>query len=143
MTHGRFDRKLPLPKSGRITIKGPFNPQDAKVDSAKVLFLIVQGEGDDAVIVDGEGMWNRANGNEWSGTTARRGKHAGGKGTGPLHRGLARGIALSVVIKPGKTFDGGRKFDPPTIESLTWCADFEFVEPAADDPSPTLTRDKA
>ena len=134
MTHGRFDRKLPLPSSGRIPIKGPFNPQDGKVDSAKVLFLIVQGEGDDAVIVDGEGTWNRENGTEWSGTTARRGRHAGGKGTGQLHHGLARGIALSVVIKPGKTFDRGRKFDPPTIESLTWCADFEFVEPAADDP---------
>ena len=40
-----------------------------------------------------------------------------------------RGIALSVVIKPGSVFDRGRKFDPPTIESLTWCADFKFVEP--------------
>jgi hypothetical protein len=129
MTHGRFDRRLPLPSSGRITVKGPFNPQDNKVDSAKVLFLIVQGEGDDAVIVDGEDTWNRANGNEWSGTTDRRGKHAGGKGTGRLQPGLARGIALSVVFKPAKTFDRGRKFDPPTIESLTWCADFEFVVP--------------
>jgi hypothetical protein len=129
MTHGRFDRRLPLPSSGRITVKGPFNPQDSKVGSAKVLFLIVQGEGDDAVIVDGEGTWNRANGNEWSGTTDRRGKHAGGKGTGRLQPGLARGIALSVVFKPGKTFDRGRKFDPPTIETLTWCADFQFVAP--------------
>jgi hypothetical protein len=128
MSVGRFDRRLPLPSSGRITVKGPFNPQDNKVDSAKVLFLIVQGEGDDAVIASGEGTWNRANGTEWSGTTDRRGKHAGGKGTGRLHRGLARGIALSVVIKPGKTFDRGRKFDPPTIEALT-CADFEFVAP--------------
>ncbi len=42
--------------------------------------------------------------------------------------GLARGIALSVVIKPGTILDGGRKkFDPPSIESLTWCADFHFV----------------
>ena len=129
MSHGRFDRKLPLPSSGRVTVKGPFNPQDSKVDSAKVLFLIVQGEGDDAVIVNGEGTWDRANGNEWSGTTDRRGKHAGGKGMGQLHPGLARGIALSVVIKPGKTFDRGRKFDPPTIESLTWCADFQIVAP--------------
>jgi hypothetical protein len=126
---GRFDRTLPLPSSGRITVKGPFNPQDIKVDSAKVLFLIVQGEGDDAVIVSGEGRWSRANGNKWSGTTDRRGKHAGGKGTGRLRRGLARGIALSVVIKPGKTYDRGRKFDPPMIEALTWCADFEFVAP--------------
>jgi hypothetical protein len=131
MPHGRFDRRLPLSTSGRITVKGPFNPQDSKVDSAKVLFLVVQGEGDDAVIVSGEGTWNRANGNEWSGTIDRRGKHAGGGGTGRLRPGLARGIALSVVIKPAKTFGGGRKFDPPTIESLTWCADFEFVDPDA------------
>jgi hypothetical protein len=59
MTHGRFDRRLPLPSSGRVTVKGPFNPQDSKVGSAKVLFLIVQGEGDDAVIVNGEDTWNR------------------------------------------------------------------------------------
>jgi hypothetical protein len=131
MTHGRFDRKLPLPSSGRIAIKGPFNPQDSKVESAKVMFLIVQGDGDDAVIVIGEGSWNRANGNEWSGTTGRRGERPGGKGTGLLHRGLARGIAHSVVIKPGKTFAGGRRLDPPTIEALTWCSDFEFVEPGA------------
>jgi hypothetical protein len=129
MSTGRFDRSLPLKSSGLVTIKGPFNPQDNKVDSAKVLFLIVQGEGDGAVICDGEGSWERANGNEWSGTTDRHGKYAGGGGTGALHLGRARGIALSVVIKPGKTFDRGRKFDPPTIEALTWCADFEFVAP--------------
>jgi len=129
MSVGRFDRKLPLPRSGRIPVKGPFNPQDNKVESAKVLFLIVQGEGEDAVIVDGEGTWERAKGDEWSGMIDRSGKHVGGKGTGRLHKGLARGIALSVVIKPGKTFDRGRRFDPPTIESLTWCADFEFVAP--------------
>jgi len=127
MSVGRFDRKMPLPSSGRITIKGPFNPQDAKVESAKVLFLIVQGEGEDAVVVEGEGIWNRKKGDEWAGTTDRRGPHVGGKGTGRLDKGLARGIAHSIVIKPGKTFDRGRKFDPPTIEALTWCADFEFV----------------
>jgi hypothetical protein len=110
-------------------VKGPFSPQDAKVDSAKVLFLIVQGDGKDAVIVEGEGTWNRAKGNKWSGKVDRHGKHVGGHGTGRLQPGLARGIALSVVIKPGKTFDSGRKFDPPTIEGLTWCADFEFVVP--------------
>src|SRR5262249_11823221 len=99
------------------------------VDGAKVLFLIVQGEGKDAVIVNGEGRWNRADGGEWSGTTDRHGKYVGGSGTGELQLGVARGIALSVVIKPGKTFDQGRKLDPPTIEALTWCADFEFVAP--------------
>jgi hypothetical protein len=129
MSSGKFDRKLPLSDSGLVTIKGPFDPQDDKVDGARVLFLIVQGEGKDAVIVNGEGTWKRASGNDWSGTTDRHGKHAGGTGLGELELGPARGIALSVVIKPGTTYDDGRKFDPPTIEALTWCADFEFVAP--------------
>lgn len=127
MSVGRFDRKLPLPRSGRIPIKGPFNPQDRGVDAARVLFMIVQGEDEDAVIVNGEGTWERENGNDWSGTAPRSGPRVGGHGNGTLRPGLARGIALSVVIKPGKVFDRGRKFDPPTIEALTWCADFEFV----------------
>lgn len=129
MSVGRFDRELPLPRQGRVPVKGPFKAQDRAVNTARVLFLIVQGEGEDAVIVDGEGSWNRANGTDWKGTVDRRGKRVGGEGTGTLKLGLARGIALSVVVKPGSVFDRGRKFDPPTIETLTWCADFKFVEP--------------
>jgi len=129
MSVGKFDRKLPLPRQGRIPIRGPFNPQDRSVDAAKVLFMIVQGRGGNAVVVNGEGLWTRAGGNEWTGTAPRSGPLAGGHGTGPLQLGEARGIALSVVIKPGKVFDRGRKFDPPTIEALTWCADFDFVVP--------------
>jgi hypothetical protein len=129
MSVGKFDRKMPLPRQGRIPIKGPFNPQDQAVDGAKVLFLIVQGEGGDSVIVNGEGTWERSKGTGWSGTAPRSGPRAGGHGTGTLKLGLARGIALSVVIKPGKVFDRGRRFDPPMIEALTWCADFEFVAP--------------
>jgi hypothetical protein len=124
---GRFDRRLPLPSQGPVTIKGPFNPQDRTVDAAKVLFLIVQGEDADAVVVNGEGTWDRARGNEWRGTVPRRGPRVGGGGTRALEPGLARGIALSVLIKPGKAFDGGRRFDPPMIEALTWCANFRFV----------------
>ena len=127
MAAGRFDPRLPLPTQGRIPIKGPFNPQDRAVDAAKVLFLIVQGEGENAVIVNGEGTWQRAEGNEWSGTAPRTGRLAGGDGTGTLQQGLARGIALSVVIKPGQVFDRGRRFEPPAIETLTWCANFYFV----------------
>jgi hypothetical protein len=129
MSVGRFDRELPLPRQGRVAVKGPFKPQDRAVNTARVLFLIVQGEGEDAVIVDGEGSWNRADGTDWNGMVDRRGKRVGGQGTGTLKLGLARGIALSVVIKPGSVFDRGRKFDPPAIETLTWCADFKFVEP--------------
>lgn len=126
MAVGKFDRDLPLPPQGPIPIKGPFNPQDRAVDAAKVLFLIVQGDGEDAVVVDGEGTWQRPS-NEWSGTVPRRGPRAGGHGTGTLRPGLARGIALSFVIKPGKVFDRGRRFEPPAIETLTWCSNFHFV----------------
>ena len=127
MAAGKFDWRMPLPTQGDITIKGPFDPQDSAVDAAKVLFLIVQGEDKDAVIVNGEATWLRAHGNEWRGTAPRRGPRVGGDGTGALRKGLARGIALSVVIKPGEVLDRGRRFDPPAIETLTWCANFYFV----------------
>jgi hypothetical protein len=78
------------------------------------------------VVVDGEGTWKRASGDDWSGTAPRTGRRVGG-GTGALEPGLARGIALAVVIKPGTVPPGGHRFDPPAIETLTWCANFKFV----------------
>ena len=127
MAAGRFDRRLPLPRQGRIPIKGPFNPQDRAVDAARVQFLIVQGEDENAVIVNGEGSWHRARGNDWRGQPLEAGLAFRATERERFGRGLARGIALAVVIKPGKVFDRGRRFDPPSIESLTWCADFHFV----------------
>lgn len=127
MAVGKFDRELPLPPQGPVPIKGPFDPQDPAVDAARVLFLIVQGDGKDTVVVDGEGTWHRTGGDDWSGTVPRTGPRVGGNGERTLEPGLARGIALSVVIKPGEVFDGGRRFEPPAIETLTWCANFHFV----------------
>jgi hypothetical protein len=124
MAAGKFDRELPLPPQGPVTIKGPFDPQDSAVDAAKVLFLIVQGEGEDPVIVNGEGKWDRADGKDWHGEAPRTGRRPEG-GTGTLKKGHARGIALSVVIKPAEVVDG--RFEPPPIETLTWCANFNFV----------------
>jgi hypothetical protein len=127
MSVGRFDRELELPSQGDVTIKGPFDPNDPEVDGGKILFLIVQGEDENAVIVEGEGTWQKGD-HEWSGKTKRHGKNPAGKpSSDELQPGVARGIALSVVIKPGKVFAGGSKFDPPAIEALTWCADFKFV----------------
>jgi hypothetical protein len=126
MSVGRFDRKIELPSQGKITVEGPFNPQDRSVTSGRVLFMIVQGEGQDAVMVEGEGGWEKGDRN-WSAKVSRRGTHVGDGSPGDLQLGLARGIALSIVIKPGKVFGGGSKFDPPSIEALTWCADFTFV----------------
>jgi hypothetical protein len=79
MAAGRFDRRLPLPGQGRIPIKGPFNPQDRAVDAAKVLFLIVQGEDEDAVIVNGEGTWNASEGTRPRHRTL--GRHQAGQGS--------------------------------------------------------------
>ena len=123
MAAGRFDRELPLPPQGLIPIKGRFDPQDPEVNAARVLFLIVQGDGEDAVIVNGEGTWHRPN-DKWSGKAPRTGPCVGG-GTGALQKGRARGIALAIVIKPAMFLDG--KVEWPAIETLMWCANFRFV----------------
>jgi len=140
---GKFDPKIPLPDHGDVEIKGPFDPQDHRVNTATVVFLIVQGkerkdaeataEAEDAedanpVIIEGVGTWERGRDDDlWTGTVSRYGRRAKG-GEGELHIGLARGIAHSVVSKPSDDpTGGGKKFDPPSIESLTWCADFHFV----------------
>ena len=126
MAAGRFDRELPLPPQGRVPIKGPFDPQDPAVDAARVLFLIVQGEGEDAVIVNGEGTWHARDGNEWSGTAPRTGPRVGGRngnasaGARPRHRTLGRHQA-------GHGPRRRTRFEPPAIETLTWCANFKFV----------------
>ncbi len=127
MAAGRFDRRLPLPRQGRIPIKGPFNPQDRAVDAARVQFLIVQGEDENAVIVNGEGSWHRARGNDWRGTAPRSGPRVSGHGTGTLRPGARPRHRAGSRDQAGKVFDRGRRFDPPSIESLTWCADFHFV----------------
>jgi hypothetical protein len=128
MAAGRFDQELPLPKQGDITIKGPFDPKDPGVKRATLVFVIVQGEGANEVIVEGVGTWQRGrDDNKWSGKAARNGRHPGGNGSGSLGTGPARGIATSVVIQPEKRIGRGAAFEPPTIETLTWCANFKFV----------------
>ena len=44
---------------------------------------------------------------------------------GTLRLGLARGIAIAVVIKPPMVLDC--KVEWPAIETVTWCASFQFV----------------
>jgi hypothetical protein len=123
---GMFHRQLPLPPTGDIPVAGPFTPdRGEKAKAAKVLFLIVQGNGPNAVTVEGEGRWIAGGANEWTGKVKRRGALPGGA-SASLTQGLARGIAMAIVVKPGR-LTGGRRFDPPTIQALTWCSDFEFV----------------
>jgi hypothetical protein len=126
---GQFDSPIKLPRdpAERVRISGPLRDVDPKDTEAKVLFLIVQGEGNDAVTVQGEGSWTRGSSNRprpWRGSVKREGKKIGGK-TGRLKKGLARGIGLAIVVKDGELTPGG-EFVPPSIEALTWCADFRF-----------------
>jgi hypothetical protein len=100
---------------------------DPKATEAAVLVLVVQGDGKHALTVQGEGSWKRdtsKRAHPWTGEVTRTGKTVGGK-EAALAKGRARGIGLAIVVKPGKLDRGA--FVPPSIEALTWCADFEFV----------------
>jgi hypothetical protein len=122
---GMFHRQLPLPARGSVQITGLFKPdRGEKAKSAKIIFLIVQGNGPNAVTVHGEGTWVAGGPDEWTGTVSRRGTLPRG-GPRSLKRGLARGIAMATVVKPGRLT--GSRFEAPTIQSLTWCSDFDFV----------------
>jgi hypothetical protein len=127
---GQFDPQLTLPTdpTEKIRVAGPLRDMDPKDTSAKVLFLIVQGEGKDALTVQGEGKWTRGSSQgdkPWIGRVNREGTKVGGK-TGRLKKGKARGIGLAIVVKDGSLTANG-EFVPPGIEALTWCADFRFV----------------
>jgi hypothetical protein len=147
MSVGKFTKGY-LPDTGdRMTVTGPFDPGDDEVHFARVLFLIVQGDGWDAKVVPGMGTWNRRDGgkSEWIGTAQRSGDKDLGPSDGELSPDeIARGIAVSLVVKPGKVLtnrdelergsarDGetDARFDPPSIEALTWCADFPLARGA-------------
>jgi hypothetical protein len=122
MSHGKFSSPVALPSAGRVTVTGPFDPDDPEVNFARVLFLVIQGNGPNTVVVPGQGWWSRGNG-DWSGDIQRNGVADLGPSTADLQTGVARGIAVSIVIKPGKVLPDDT-FDPPSIEALTWCADF-------------------
>ena len=130
---GQFDDTLTLPASGSIEVKGPLQVDDvidSDIKSAVIHFLIVQGEGDDAVTAVGQGHWARP-ASEW---TAELPVDAGRLPDDPdtpvtfstdVQNGTARGIGLAIAIKPGKVRN--RTFVPPAIQALTWCAEFKFV----------------
>jgi hypothetical protein len=133
--HGKFDKKLTLPADpdGQIEVKGPFEGDGDERDDAVIHFLIVQGgedrqaPADQTVTVIGLGSWKKGQ-KEWSGTAPRKGRLPSG-GDGWLQTGLARGIGLAIGLKPESlTKDDPPKFDPPSYQTLTWCADFQLVD---------------
>jgi len=123
MSVGKFHQVDLPPGTGRVTVTGPFDPQDDSVNFAKILFLVVQGDrGGDVAVIPGEGSWSRGSG-DWTGTMQRTGVPDLGGTDRELRAGeIARGIAVSIVVKPGKMETDD--FDPPSIEALTWCANF-------------------
>jgi hypothetical protein len=140
MGYGRFDRRIPL-MGDPLTIEGPFDPEDHEVDDAHVLFLIIQGQGANSVVARGLGVWLRGkNGDKWQGAVPVTGKKPDGSDA-PLQTGMARGIALAVVARPGKLYQDDALsleempagatatgptmvFDPPQVEGVTWCSNF-------------------
>lgn len=128
MVIGQFNDRLALPAntSDKVQVSGPFKP-DPEDESAEVLFLVVQGEGNDAITVQGHGKWTRDHEkeeNDWIGEVNREGKLPDG-GRRNLSTGRSRGIGLAIVVKDGKVSNG--QFIPPSLQALTWCADFAFV----------------
>ena len=136
MSHGKFTKAYLPAREGKVTVTGPFDPDDDDVKFAKIFFLVVQarrhGQAQDTVVVSGDGTWIRDPGGketEWSGECPRSGDRALGPSTRELEVGpdvITRGIALSIVAQRGRAEDG--EFDPPSIEALNWCADLEIVD---------------
>jgi hypothetical protein len=152
MSHGKFTTGY-LPAVGDITVTGPFDPDDGEVNFARIVFLVVQGTARNTVVVRGKGVWNRDAGGqktEWRGTAPRSGDLALGPSGQQLQAGvMTRGIAVSIVVQPGRVLQDGEvlplgeepkqgatiTFDPPSIEALNWCADVEIV--SGDPPPPS------
>jgi len=149
---GKFDSILELPASGKLRIKGPIKAKDDKISGAQVMFLIVQGKGLNAVTVEGMGAWdgtvNDDGEGEWTGDVDRTGllprdpnRPDAPRTAGDLKEGTARGIAFAIAADEGEivpnddpTPDTPWRFDPPSIQAVTWCAHFKFVAPGS---SPT------
>jgi hypothetical protein len=124
--HGQFDSPITLPSNGSppFRISGPLEEVDSGVDEVRIIFLIVQGQGGKVVTVQGEGTWKRSSsGNKWIGEAVPPVTPYGGAQP-KFDAGPARGIALAIAISKGQVVNGD--FVPPSIETLTWCADFKF-----------------
>lgn len=131
---GKF-HELTLRSDGSVEVSGPFDPERRDVRRATVFFVIVQGEGQaDMLSVEGCGEWQEGQ-PDWTAVVPATGTRAdGADGVLDLSRdgGRVRGIAVAVAMTPSapSILDPGR-FDPPTIEQLTWCAETRLVAAAA------------
>jgi hypothetical protein len=116
-----------------LDVTGTFDPGDPRVNHATILFLVVKGKDAAMVWTHGAGEWKRPNGTQWTGQASATGTSAGG-GTGQIQHGggdgdRVRGIAMALVVLPAQEREptGSGKFDPPTIQALTWCASTQLT----------------
>jgi hypothetical protein len=126
---------LTLVREGNVVqATGTFDPQNDDIKHATVLFMAVQGANDSMVWTHGSGAWNRddpVHGNKWVGSANAEGDAPRGK-RGWLDpdkdNGTVRGIAVALVVLPAQEADlGGDRFEPPTIQALTWCVSTKLV----------------
>jgi len=125
---------LTLVRDGNeVTATGTFNPENPKIKHATVLFMVVQGEDDSMVWTHGSAAWaadpdDPTKKVPWVGTASAEGDGVEGK-RGWLDPGTVRGIAVALVVLPAQPGegDGARKFEPPTIQALTWCVSSKLV----------------
>jgi len=150
---GQLTEVMLINSGSKLLVTGTFDPGDDDIHKARVLFLIVQGDGDKkTVIVEGEAEWKRTKkrgGGDWTALvdnegvfpkpdgTAAKGSGASNnskaclqfKGT-KLQERMVRGIALAIAIKPAKPatqLELKGRFNPPQIEALTWCVELALT----------------
>jgi len=121
-------------KGDVVTALGTFNPQNDDINHATVLFMVVQGENDSMIWTHGNGVWQRDDpdhGNNWVGHASAEGDGVNGtRGWLDPDRdnGTVRGIAVALVVLPAqKGLGDGARFEPPTIQALTWCVSTKLV----------------
>lgn len=142
---GMFKEVKLVARGTKVSVTGDFDPGNREIRKAKVLFMVVQGDGGpDTVILEGEADWKRAAGSAnkkvpWSVQMVNRGvfAHAGRKGTAKLKpdaKHPVRGIAHAIAFRPAKS---GSVFEPPQIEALTWCVETPLKSP---EPAPRQVR---
>lgn len=151
---GQLGEVMLSKSGGKVRVTGTFDPGDDDVHKAKVLFLIVQGDGRaDTVIVEGEAEWRRENGEKWTVSIDNNGVFPKPDDTAGMDNGtpdnskarlvykdkpkdrMVRGIALAIAIKPAKPatqLELKGRFNPPQIEALTWCVELALRQRGTD-----------
>ncbi|HUK45863.1 MAG TPA: hypothetical protein VLV28_11260 [Gaiellaceae bacterium] len=122
MPNTNFDDVLPIGRDGSLTVRGPFDPEGAKiVGDTLIRFIIVQtpqmlgmtvppGEPVTVPVLEGPAFFK--GGKKWSTkvskTALRRFK---------IKPGKARAVGIAVLVTRAK------ETDIPAVNTITWCQD--------------------